>query len=343
MLGISERTLLRIRTEEEERDAPGKQDTRNRPMAMSADEMALIRPAVIAVILAKKPVRLDSILKQVKTTTPEWTWGRTTLCKAMNAIGITFRKTKDLHYDRLKEDEANCLRRARYLEYYFGYKEEGRIFNYFDETWFNKNMVDPFEWSDGTLEFDRGVPSGKGERWIVMGCGSKENGWIRSLFKIWKGTSTDEDYHGNMNAEIFYEWTEEYQKCAEDRSVLVLDRAPYHMKLTDETKRATKSMTRPQLSAWLIAHNAVDENGELFDMDDLLEKRQMQFPDLKRSGKGKSKIDLYNRCRAMDPPPKYKVQAMFDEYNAAHPGRDLKVLFLPVATPQLNPIEDLWG
>ena len=66
MLGISERTLLNIRKEEEERLAPGKQDTRDRSMAMSADEMALIRPAVIAVILAKKPVRLDSILSQIQ-------------------------------------------------------------------------------------------------------------------------------------------------------------------------------------------------------------------------------------------------------------------------------------
>ena len=102
-------------------------------------------------------------------------------------------------------------------------------------------------------------------------------------------------------------------------------------------------MTRPQLAAWLIAHHAENEDGELFDERDLLEKRQLQLPELKRMGKGKSKIDLYNRCRAMDPKPRYKVQEMFDEYNAANPGRDLKVLFLPVATPQLNPIEDLWG
>ena len=343
MLGISERTLLKIRTEEEERAAPGKKDTRDRPMAMSADEMALIRPAVIAVIRAKKPVRLDSIQIQIKTATPEWPWSRSTLCKAMHAIGITFQKTRDWHYLRLQEDEANCLRRARYLEYYFRYKEEGRIFNYYDQTWFNKNMVDLYEWSDGTLEFDRGLPSGKGDRWIAMGCGSKEKGWMRPLFKIWMGTSKDEDYHGNMNAETFYTWTEEYFERAEDRSVLVLDRAPYHTEFTDETRRATKSMTRPQLAAWLIAHHAENEDGELFDERDLLEKRQLQLPELKRMGKGKSKIDLYNRCRAMDPKPRYKVQEMFDEYNAANPGRDLKVLFLPVATPQLNPIEDLWG
>jgi hypothetical protein len=343
MLGLSTETLHQIRQHGAERDSPGVAEVRNREMAMSVDDMALVRPAIIRLILDRKPVRLDSILLQIKSTTPAWTWGRTTLSKAMQALGITFRLTKDWHYDRLREDEANQLRRARYLKYYFKYKEEGRIFNYFDETWFNKNMVDLYEWSDGTLEMDRGLPSGKGDRWIVMGCGSKENGWMRELFKIWKGTSKDEDYHGNMNAEIFYDWTEKYFEYAEDKSVFVLDRAPYHTEFTDETRRATKSMTRPQLAAWLIAHNAEDENGELFDLHDLLEERQKQLPELKRMGKGKSKIDLYNRCRALDPPPKYKVQAMFDEYNAAHPGRDLKVLFLPVATPQLNPIEDLWG
>ena len=67
------------------------------------------------------------------------------------------------------------------------------------------------------------------------------------------------------------------------------------------------------------------------------------MPDMKRMGKGKSKIDLYNRCRALDPPPKYKVQQMFDEYNKANPERDLKMLLLAVAIPQLNPIENMWG
>jgi hypothetical protein len=343
MLGLSTETLHQIRQHGAERDSPGVAEVRNREMAMSVDDMALVRPAIIRLILDRKPVRLDSILLQIKSTTPAWTWGRTTLSKAMQALGITFRLTKDWHYDRLREDEANQLRRARYLKYYFKYKEEGRIFNFFDETWFNKNMVDLYEWSDGTLDFDRGVPSGKGDRWIAMGVGSKENGWLHPLFKIWRGDSTLEDYHGNMNAELFYNLIEEYFEHAEDRSVFVLDRAPYHVELTDETRRATKSMTRPQLAAWLIEHGAEDEDGILFDEDDLLSTRQKQMPDMKRMGKGKSKIDLYNRCRALDPPPKYKVQQMFDEYNKANPERDLKMLLLAVAIPQLNPIENMWG
>ena len=117
MLGLSTETLRQIRQHGAERDSPGVAEVRNREMAMSVDDMALVRPAIIRLILDRKPVRLDSILSQIKSTTPAWTWGRTTLSKAMQALGITFRLTKDWHYDRLREDEANQLRRARYLKY----------------------------------------------------------------------------------------------------------------------------------------------------------------------------------------------------------------------------------
>ncbi len=202
-------------------------------------------------------------------------------------------------------------------------------------------MEERMEWSDGTIEFDRGAPSGIGDRWIVMGCGSKENGWMEPLFKIWMGDSTLEDYHGNMNSILFKKWIDEYFLNAEDRSVLVIDRAPYHMQLTNETRKATTSMNRGALAQWLVDHNATDETGILFTVDVLLREPGMSPNGQRRLGK--SKQELYKLCREMDPNPKYLVQAWFDRYNENNPDRDLKLLILPVACPWLNPIEKMWG
>jgi hypothetical protein len=291
MCGVSLSSLYRLRNEDKVRLGPGEAEERDRGMAMSAEDLAEIRPAIIELILAKKPLRLDTILMQLQANNPEWTWSRETLRKAMISIGITFQERIEWYYPRLREDEDNCLRRAKYLSYFFKYLAEGRTFNFFDETWFNKNMVEAFEWSDGSVEFDRGVPPGVGDRWIAMGCGNKESGWMRSLFKIWKGDSKIEDYHGNMDASLFESWVHEYTGIAKDRSVLVIDRASYHVMLTTETRRATTAMNRPSLAQWLIDHAVVDENGILYTAYVLLDK-----PGRSPSGRkltGLSKLELY--------------------------------------------------
>lgn len=310
---------------------------------MTDDELNEIRPAIINLIMEKKPVRLGSILQELNKD-KDWKYGKETLRKAMLSLGIGFNLHKSFYYDRLREDPENCLRRAKYLKYFFQYVKEDRIMNFFDETWFNKNMVEKKEWSDGSAEFDRGVPSGKGDRWIVLGVGNNKTGWKRNLFKMWTADSSKgEDYHGNMDAAIFETFVKKYMEEAEaeDRSVLVIDRAPYHMQLTDETRRATKGMKRDDLADWIISHDVKDSSGFKYEKSSLL-INETQTPK-GRKQKGKSKQELYEICRENDPKPKYKVQQWFDEYNGKNPGRDLKVLILPVATPQLNPIENMWG
>lgn len=205
----------------------------------------------------------------------------------------------------MKENEANCLRRAHYLRFFFKYIDEGRGFNFHDETWFNKNMVETREWSDGSSDFDLGTPPGVGDRWIVIGCGNKENGWMRDLFKMWQGTtSPDEDYHGNMDSRSFKIWVDQYMDVAEKRAILVIDRAPYHVQITDETRRATTVMSRPKLCEWLLGHEAKDESGDLYTEYDLLTAPGRSPTG--RSQKGKSKQELYELCRERDPKPKFK-------------------------------------
>jgi hypothetical protein len=345
-LGISERSLRDIVNNPEKFEGRDKPFERETGVRMEAEDMENIRPAIAKLKVAKKPVRLDSILHQIQLDNPEWKWGRTTLWEAMKEIGITYRKRKNWRYEMLREDPANCLRRAHYLEYFFVYEEEGRLFYFHDESWVNKNEQESKAWSDGTLEFEIDMPpAGKGERFVMMGCGSK-HGWLNGTWCMWTGDNVKDDYHGEMNRELFEQWiNDDYFPNAADKSVLVIDRAKYHTMLTDETRCATKSMTRPQLAKWLTDHQARDDNLYLYTYQQLLKDT---FRSMKKNGKmgnskGYPKSMLYAMCRDRDPKPRYQIQKWFDDYNIENPGRDLKVLMLPVAHPTLNPIEMMWN
>jgi len=85
-----------------ERLRPGEPEERDRHMAMSDVDLNEIRPAIIKLIIDKKPVRLDSILQQLTTTNPEWLYSSNTLRKGMLKLGIVYDELKDYYYERLK-------------------------------------------------------------------------------------------------------------------------------------------------------------------------------------------------------------------------------------------------
>ena len=139
---------------------------------IASEDLMVIRPALVSLVLERQPVTLNSLLARIKLDNPSWDWGRTT------QLGISFDTRKNTYYERLKEDPANVQRRAQYLKYMFRYESEGRPFVFMDESWLNRNMVSTKIWTDGTAECEPAVPPGKGERWILIGAGSV-NGWIK--------------------------------------------------------------------------------------------------------------------------------------------------------------------
>ena len=109
---------------------------------------------------------------------------------------------------------------------------------------------------------------------------------------------------------------------------------------TSDTRYATTSMKRSELAQWLIAQKAKDLSGTLYNLNVLLDKDTLS--PIGKKQKGFSKLQLFDLCRERDPKPQYEVQKWFDDYNQLNPGRHLALLILPVATPQLNPIENMW-
>ena len=72
------------------------------------------------------------------------------------------------------------------------------------------------------------MKSGKG-RVIINHIGS-ESGFLDGGDDIFISKKDTKDYHGNMNHERCLEWFQKVINLVPNKSVLVLDQAPYHKK-----------------------------------------------------------------------------------------------------------------
>jgi len=242
-------------------------------MNIDEEDLAAIRPALIHLIFEKKTVTLDSQDKRIVSEHPGWRWSRSTLWRALTSrLGFHFDRRHHGYYERLREDAENSRRRALYLQFMFKYQSEGRPLVYTDESWINRNCVPDKVWMDGCVDCEPPAPHSKGARWILIGAGSAD-GWIPTTFVMWKGNVQSEDYHSEMNSDVFRQWfTERLLPNVPPNACVVVDRAPYHTVLTPESKPAGAQWTRAHLAEWLVAHNAKDEEGDILTIDRLLDE-----------------------------------------------------------------------
>jgi hypothetical protein len=136
-----------------------------------------------------------------------------------------------------------------------------------------------------------------------------------------------EDYHTEMNAHIFESWVhEKLLPNMPNNGVLVLDRASYHMTLRPESRCASSSSRKIVLVQWLIDHDVKDHAGRLYTEEYLVTLKKME---------------VYAICQ--DNKPK-KMFALFDwikDWNESY-NTDIQINILPIAHPELNPIEIIW-
>ena len=344
-LGISRQSLHHLLALDTMLLLPGECAERDRGMAMSDEDASVIRPALVALVLEKKTVTLDALLARIRSDNPAWGWSRSTLERALkNRCGFKFTRRSHDYYVRLRENPENVQRRAKYLQFYFLYESQQRTFVYMDETWMNQNMVPSKCWTDGSVDCEPDVPPGKGPRWIVIGAGSKA-GWVPNSFVMWKGNILSEDYHSEMNGDVFQDWfCLRLLPNVAPNACIVIDRAPYHTLLTEQSKGARSTFNREQLAEWLVSHGAKGDDGKLLTMDSLLNDETV-IPvrgGSSRRRKGWAKQSLYALAFEMKPKPQYMVHEWTKAFNAAH-GTNITVLLLPVAHPVLNPIELIWN
>ena len=110
-------------------------------------------------------------------------------------------------------------------------KEEGKKIIYMDETLVNTHHNSNYLWVDeGRLK----VPSGKGNRLIIVHAGSRE-GWVNNASLVLQSISSTGNYHNEMNISHFMEWgNTQLLPNVPVHSAIVLDNASYHNGVTEK-------------------------------------------------------------------------------------------------------------
>ena len=240
---------------------------------------------------------------------------QTAIWRLMHTMGFRYKVSQRKMYVR-KESPEVVSRRIRVLQSLKQYRKEGTLVVYVDETWFTTRMGHSREWVDTTQAvtastYSRQVPPGDGERFVVI-AGGTEEGFVEASYLCYPAKSTQGDYHGEMNGELFQLWlTTHLLPALPEPSVLVLDNAPYHTQLTEESRCPTTATKKADLIRWL-------------------EHRNISIPP------GATRPQLLLLCQQNRPEPQYEVASIIREWGH-------EVVWLPPGHPELNAIEQVWG
>ena len=235
--------------------------------------------------------------------------GRSTLHVLLREMGFRYRKHQNRRY--ILEQPHITQQRHTYLRAMRENRlsEHPRPTIYLDETWCNSRHGRTHMWVDGDGNGGFKHPGGKGPRLIIVHAGG-EAGWISKSDLIFRAKAKSGDFHSEMNAEHFLEWFE-YQLCPHvpAGSLIVLDNASYHN--TQREKIPSKSSRKSEMKEWLSKHGIEYSESDL-------------------------KADLMEKIVKAKPTKVFETDVIAAKFTH-------KVLRLPVAHPELNPIELAWA
>ena len=142
------------------------------------------------------------------------------------------------------------------------------------------------------------------------------------------------DYKEDMNGTRYMNWFKTQLLPAaftlDKKSVIILDRAGYHLMLCEDSRKPQVGWKKERLADYIVGNGGVDEQTQLpYAKGDLLELLNRE---------------LFNICMVLyeKRTKRYIYQDWLKEFNSQN-GSDIQALVLPVAHPRLNPIEMCWG
>ena len=251
---------------------------------------------------------LASLLAELKVK-QLYPGGRSSLHKLVQEMGFRYRKHENKRYileqPYITEQRHSYLREMRANRL----SEHPKPTIFLDETWCNSRHGRTHMWVDvdGKGGFKHSM--GKGPRLIIVHAGGVA-GWVSKSELIFRAKSQTGDYHNKMTAEHFLEWFQ-YKLCPHIPmgSLIVMDNASYHNTHTE--KIPTISSRKSEMREWLSNHEIE------FDDTDL-------------------KTDLMKKIKDAKPTKQFEADAIASNFRH-------RILRLPVAHPELNPIELAWS
>lgn len=232
-----------------------------------------------------------------------------------------------LRHTALREKDYVVNARRDYLIRKRQLDKSGRTLVYLDETFINKNYCGPdLSWFCDDWEEDPNLdksfgpyinrPSGKGDRLIILNAVTK-NGWVDGTKLVFQAKNNSGDYHGSMDEVNFTRWfTEQLLPNIPDKSVIIMDNAPYHNMYKDDGTPSLSSK-KTVLQEWLKM------KGIPYDKEFLRPKL----------------IEIINKNRQ-------KKEFKLDDILANDPrfkGRNIEIVRTPQYHPELQPIEKCWA
>ena len=218
-----------------------------------------IRRHVHGMFSAKQVITVNALAEDLKKSNviPKET-SRTAVLRILHSMGFRYKTSQRKMYVRKESLDIIC-KRVKALRALKEHRREGRKVVYVDETWFTTRMHHSKEWIDSTQpdtssSYSRQVPPGEGERFVVVGAGT-DQGFVEDSFLYYAAKNKSGDYHGEMNSTIFLRWlTSQLLPMLEGPSVLVMDNAPYHSQLTEESRCPNTATKKADLLKWLESH-----------------------------------------------------------------------------------------
>ncbi|CAD6216031.1 GSCOCG00011240001-RA-CDS, partial [Cotesia congregata] len=221
------------------------------------------------------------------------------------------------------ESVSVAAQRDTYLRQIAHYRENGYNIFYTDESWCGANHSRKYGWIEtiqsseiNNFDSDR---CRSGKRVIILDIGGV-NGFVPGCRLCFIGKKGSDDYHNEMNAEHYLKWFQKVLQVLPDKSVIILDQAPYHKMLDPEFRNPTTGWRKQKIIEWLVNRPVP------------LPQNINEFADL-------TKNELLQLAKLYRYPPQYLLEKIAQEKR----GNEVKLLWLPVAHCEYNPIELIWA
>lgn len=346
--GVSESTVRRVKQSVKQSDSTestAPKTSVGRPnIHISSFHQDCIRQTVHDFYVKKTYPTVADVLQKLRENVPDFPEiSQTTLLRCMHSMKFEFKKFNSrsvcFQAQRIVDQRTTFFRLEQ------KYSDHGYKFYYTDETWSGANQALTYGWQEDVsdlnpnrLDFDRSKiqeingwkgglikPSGAGKRTIILDIGS-EDGFLEPRDEIsmcFESKKDSSDYHNEMNGDHYCEWFERVLLHIPNKSVIVIDRAPYHTVQDPSTRNPAMNWKKCDIIEWLVQNHVEPE------VDD--EGVQSTYEEL-------TKTELIELGRPKFKPFKYKLETLILKNE-----KNVKLLWLPVAHCELNPIEIIWS